>query len=67
LHTNNSDEAIVRTVIALGNSLDLDIIAEGVETEEHLLKLQEMGCFRFQGYYFARPEPVSFWTSSEKD
>ncbi|WP_233399472.1 EAL domain-containing protein [Idiomarina abyssalis] len=67
LHTNNSDEAIVRTVVALGNSLDLDIIAEGVETEEHLLKLQEMGCFRFQGYYFARPEPVSFWTSSEKD
>lgn len=67
LNTNNSDEAIVRTVIALGKSLDLDIIAEGVETEEHLRKLQEMGCFRFQGYYFARPEPVRFWTSDEKD
>lgn len=65
LHNNNSDEAIVRTVIALGNSLDLDIVAEGVETEEHLRKLQEMGCFRFQGYYFARPEPVSFWLNSE--
>ena len=65
LDKNNSDEAIVRTVIALGKSLDLNIIAEGVETEDHLRKLQEMGCSRFQGYYFARPEPVSFWVNSE--
>ncbi|MCA1766652.1 MAG: EAL domain-containing protein, partial [Idiomarina sp.] len=65
LDSSNSDEAIVRTVIALGNSLDLDIIAEGVETEEHLRKLQQMGCFRYQGYYFARPEPISYWLNTE--
>lgn len=66
MKSGNSDEAIVRTVIALGKSLDFAIIAEGVETEEHLHKLQDMGCFCFQGYYFARPEPSQFWISEER-
>ncbi|MCK7458914.1 EAL domain-containing protein [Idiomarina aminovorans] len=45
--------------------LDLDIIAEGVETEAHLNKLQQMGCFCYQGYYFARPELISYWLNTE--
>ncbi|MGM0630187.1 MAG: EAL domain-containing protein [Pseudomonadota bacterium] len=64
---DSNDTAIVQTIIILGKSLGMDVIAEGIETEEQLKKLEELGCHQFQGYYFARPEPVSFWTSSEND
>jgi diguanylate cyclase len=47
--------AIVRTIIALGASLKLELIAEGVETEAHREALLAMGCVHFQGYLFARP------------
>ena len=36
----------------------MDVITEGVETEEQLRVLTEMGCNHFQGYYFCRPVPV---------
>lgn len=56
-----NDEAIVRTILALGQSLDLRVLAEGVETWELAQRLQEMGCQYFQGYYFSRPQSEAYW------
>ncbi|MEI6114545.1 MAG: EAL domain-containing protein [Burkholderiales bacterium] len=53
-----NDAAIARTVIALGNSMGLAVIAEGVETQAQRATLAAMGCQYFQGYLFGRPVPV---------
>lgn len=50
-----SDAAIVRTIIALARSLDIDVVAEGVETAEQLEWLLDHGCVLFQGYLFSPP------------
>jgi diguanylate cyclase (GGDEF)-like protein/PAS domain S-box-containing protein len=55
LLTDSNDATIARTVVALGHSLGLGVIAEGVETPEQRDALAEMGCDAYQGYYFARP------------
>jgi EAL domain-containing protein (putative c-di-GMP-specific phosphodiesterase class I) len=47
--------AIVRAILSLGDCLGLEVIAEGVETEEQLRHLRELKCKHAQGYYFARP------------
>ena len=59
--------AIVRSVLALGCELGLDVIAEGVETDAQRRALTSMGCLLFQGYLFARPvfaEPTPPWLLS---
>ncbi|PCF93516.1 EAL domain-containing protein, partial [Vreelandella nigrificans] len=53
-----ADAAIVRTVIALAHSLELDVIAEGVETQAHRDWLSAQGCLAYQGYLFSRPQPI---------
>jgi diguanylate cyclase (GGDEF)-like protein/PAS domain S-box-containing protein len=53
-----ADAAIVMTIIALAEKLNLQVIAEGVETVEQRNWLAEHGCHRFQGYLFARPAPI---------
>ena len=55
---DSSDAAIIAAIIAMAKALDIEVIAEGVETEEHYCELQHMGCDRFQGYYFGRPMPA---------
>jgi len=54
-----NDAAIARTIIALGESLGLAVIAEGVETDGQHQALLAMGCETFQGYLFARPLPIA--------
>ena len=49
------DEAIVRTVVSLAHNMELDVIAEGVETEEQRQFLRSIGCFTIQGYLLSRP------------
>jgi EAL domain-containing protein (putative c-di-GMP-specific phosphodiesterase class I) len=57
--TSNKDSmSIIRAVTGLGHSLQMTIIAEGVETLEQLNMLRDEGCTEVQGYYFSRPRPV---------
>ncbi len=53
--TDNNDAAIASTVVALAKSLNVAVIAEGIETEEQLRLLKEMGCREGQGYLFSKP------------
>ena len=54
---NPRDYEIVKTIINLGQSMNLDIIAEGIETEFHRDALLKLGCQYGQGYYYAKPLP----------
>ena len=59
LLTDASDAVIARTIVALGHSLGLKVVAEGVETAGQHAFLAEIGCDAYQGYYFGRPVPSS--------
>ena len=50
-------EAIVSAIVSLAGSLDIDVTAEGIEAEDQLEILQQLGCACFQGYHIGRPEP----------
>jgi EAL domain-containing protein (putative c-di-GMP-specific phosphodiesterase class I) len=52
-----NDAAIVQAVLAMGHALDLQVVAEGVETAEHRAFLRDHGCDEYQGYFFSRPIP----------
>jgi len=62
LPDDDEDQAISQAIISLGQSLNLDIIAEGVETEAQVQYLLESGCRYFQGYYYAKPLPKAEMT-----
>jgi diguanylate cyclase (GGDEF)-like protein len=56
--TDTSDKTIVRTIIVMAGSLDIAVIAEGVETEAQRQLLQINGCTHYQGYLFGKPLPI---------
>ncbi len=56
--TDSVNRAIVRSIIALAESMELDVVAEGVETAEQLEFLKAHNCDEAQGYFFSRPVPA---------
>lgn len=57
ISTDINDAMIVKTIIDMAINFDLEVVAEGVETEEQLQFLTENGCCIFQGYFFGKPMP----------
>jgi EAL domain-containing protein (putative c-di-GMP-specific phosphodiesterase class I) len=56
---NHNDAAIAKTIVTLAQSLGLEVIAEGVETQAQRDFLVRSGCHAYQGYFFSRPLPVA--------
>jgi diguanylate cyclase (GGDEF)-like protein/PAS domain S-box-containing protein len=56
--TEREDTAIVAAVIALAENLAINVIAEGIETEEQFAVLHQLACPYMQGYLFAQPKPI---------
>jgi diguanylate cyclase (GGDEF)-like protein/PAS domain S-box-containing protein len=53
---DDSKQAVVSAILAIGQSLAMPVTAEGVETEAQLVELRRLGCQRVQGFYFSRPQ-----------
>ena len=67
MHANHSDLVMVEKIIEMGHELEMEVIAEGVETEEQYRLLREMGCDGVQGYFFSRalpPQEMLRWIES---
>lgn len=56
--TSSREFSLVRSIIEIGSSLDIETVAEGVETMTHAARLEELGCSTLQGYAFAKPTPA---------
>jgi EAL domain-containing protein (putative c-di-GMP-specific phosphodiesterase class I) len=66
LATSPRNLEIVRAILAIGKSLNIRILAEGIETESEYLTLRELGCHEGQGYYFGRPMSAKAMQSARK-
>jgi diguanylate cyclase (GGDEF)-like protein len=60
----SNDRSLVRTIIAMGQSMGLDLVAEGVETVHQLQSLQQLGCDKAQGFLISRPVPADAMRST---
>jgi diguanylate cyclase (GGDEF)-like protein/PAS domain S-box-containing protein len=56
--TGVEESPIARAIVALGNTISLQTVAEGIETPEQWSRLRELGCERGQGFFFARPDSI---------
>lgn len=59
ISTDSDDAAIVRAVLSMSHEMKIQVIAEGVETQEQLAFLKELNCEEYQGYLFSRPVPAN--------
>jgi len=59
MHSHKIDIAIIKSVLLLAEALNIEVVAEGVETKEHYELLKQLGCKLFQGYYFSHPEKIT--------
>jgi diguanylate cyclase (GGDEF)-like protein/PAS domain S-box-containing protein len=57
LGSDAHDSALVAAIVAMAEALDLEVTAEGIETQDQLVKLKKLGCRFAQGFYLARPMP----------
>ena len=64
LPTGRSATTLITSIVALARTLGLDVVAEGVETEDQRQALRELDCAQAQGYLFARPEPADRCTNA---
>jgi EAL domain-containing protein (putative c-di-GMP-specific phosphodiesterase class I) len=55
LLSNDADGIIIKHIIDLAHSVDCEVIAEGVETEEQIARLKELGCDAIQGFCYSKP------------
>lgn len=67
METKPGDLSIVKAIVSLGHSLNMTVIAEGVETQEQLSELQEHDCDEIQGYFLSRPISAKKMTEFQKD
>jgi diguanylate cyclase (GGDEF)-like protein len=67
IETKTGDLSIVKAIVSLGHSLNMSVIAEGVETKEQLLQLQAEECDEIQGFYLSRPISAKKMTEFQKN
>jgi EAL domain-containing protein (putative c-di-GMP-specific phosphodiesterase class I) len=63
MDTSEDDAVLVHSTVDLGRNLGLEVVAEGVESEESWDRLTAMGCHLAQGYFLSRPVPADQLTS----
>ena len=65
---DEKDTQLVALILGIAKTLNIPVIAEGVETESQLRRLRELGCAMVQGYYFSRPlHPSEFESEILRD
>ena len=65
--SEGGDTRILKVIVDIARSLSVPMVAEGVETEEQMLALRELGCDIVQGYYFSRPVPANEFEAFIRD
>ena len=57
--TKSMEKSILNDIISMAHRMNLTIVAEGIETREQMERLQSLGCDYAQGYFFAKPMPIT--------
>ncbi|RAJ99063.1 EAL domain-containing protein [Aliidiomarina maris] len=66
MDTDEHHQILIKTILSLGHTLSLRIVAEGVETDAQAKRLRQLGCDLFQGFHFYRPMPVEALPESNR-